>query len=268
MKAGNSAAARDVGLQNVHGARFEQAPRVIERGIVLAGGDGHAVRRTFANMPQTGRIVGCHGLLEPTNICLAACVGEAKRLLDRKSAVRVDEELAILADGAPGGHGAARIAGGIAADLHLDVSALVLVRPAGELLGQPLIRIGREAAAAVDASRIPAAPEQRRQRLVQDLGLEVPERRVDGGYGAGGESGPAEVSHSAQERQPAAGYVEAVRADKLRLRQFADEGRDRSAGVGVAEPRLVPRLEVDHDQCRRIPRERVPSASGPSVGMR
>ena len=57
MKAGNSAAARDVGLQNVHGARFEQAPRVIERVVVLAGGDGHAVRRTFTKMPQTGRIV-------------------------------------------------------------------------------------------------------------------------------------------------------------------------------------------------------------------
>ena len=254
-KARDAAAAGDVGLQHVHRFGLEQDPRIVEIVGIFAGGDGHAGRRAVAHQAETGRIVGGDRLLEPADIGLATRFDEAQRRLHRKSAVAVDEKL-VVADGAPGGHRPLGVALGIAADFHFDEATAVNLGPMRKLLAQLLVGIGGEAAAAVDHHLVAAAAEKGRQRQAHDARLEVPERRIEGGNGAGGEFRAAEIAHLALHRQHAARNVEAVLPLERLLGDRLNQRGDAGVRVGVAEARLIAGLDVHDDQSRRIPGER------------
>ena len=162
----------------------------------------------------------------------------------------------MVADSALGGRRPFRVALGIAADFHFDEPAAVHLGPVRKLLAQPLVGIAGEAAAAVDHHLVAAAAEQRRQREAQNARLQVPERRIEGGDGAGGEARAAEVANLTLHRQQASGNVETVLPLERFLGDRLNQRSDAGVRVGVAEARLIAGLDVHDDQRRRIPCER------------
>ena len=157
--AGHAQAARRVRLQDVDCARLEHVPEVPGVEAVLTGGD--RLWNAAAHERETLEIIGRDRLLEVADALLRELLGQANRLLDGVGAVGVDEQLRVGTDrlarhphpldvdrwpGAP-----------IGADLHLDARDSLL-DPAAELLGELRVRVGGEAAAAVDRHRSRRAP--------------------------------------------------------------------------------------------------------------
>src|SRR6185437_15850916 len=112
-----------------------------------------------------------------------------------------DEQAAIADRGARHGD-TARIIRRMRADLHLDPGAAVALDPAAELILELAVAICREATAAIDRHGVAPTAEQQRQRPAEQLGLEIPQRRVDSGDGAGRKPLASEIAHAALHRNP------------------------------------------------------------------
>ena len=137
---GDPLAAGDVGLQAVDRASLEHPLEVRQRVAVLAGSDLHPRRCPVADQAQTLEVVRADRLLEPAHIeALGGLEREPQRLLAAERAVRVDEQLRVVADRLACDLDALEVALGFAADLHLDPRD-ALLDPAAELLGEPLDR--------------------------------------------------------------------------------------------------------------------------------
>ena len=257
---------RRVGLQHIDGARLEHAARVVERVAVFARGDVHrggarsrisATRQGRRTRPAP-RTSGPPGSREVSR--------EMERLLDRKRAVGVHEKRAI----ADRRFGAATRSGSRSGSLPI----FIFTQRQPSRSTQPaswscklVVRVGGEAAAAVDRHGVAAAAEKDRERQAEQLGLQVPQRRVDRRDGGGGQSrrgrdcGPRAASPS---RQPACRRCHAPRSPRRATRSIS--GTIACVGVGVAKSRLAAGLDVDHDIVVAS-QAKVPSASGPSVGI-
>ena len=136
-------AAGDVGLQAVDGVVVEQLRERCERVAVLACSDLERCRGVLTHEAKAVEVVRADRLLEPGDSELRGestgkleCVGGGVR------AVRVDVQLAVVADRRPRDADALGIAAGLAADLHLD-ARYALVDPAGELVGKLGVRCTR-----------------------------------------------------------------------------------------------------------------------------
>src|SRR5205807_8742756 len=96
-KAGDPAAARDVGLEAVDAA--EQVAEVGRHVGVLAGRDLETGGRALAEEPQALEVRRADRLLEPAHVPLPrVALRPRERLLARESAARVDVELRLRAD--------------------------------------------------------------------------------------------------------------------------------------------------------------------------
>ncbi|MNT61739.1 hypothetical protein D3C72_1994020 [compost metagenome] len=114
-------------------------------------------------------------------------------------------------------------------------------------------RVRGEASAAVDGDGGADGAEEAKQGLVQDLGLEVPERRVDGRDGRGGDSGAPDVADRADHGEPCSRYVQGVAA----FDGLPEGGVDQRGGglvvVGVADAMVGSGLDLDEHHGGGVP---------------
>ena len=173
----------------------------------------------------------------------------------RESAVRVDEELDVVADRLAGGVEAHRVALGLAPDLHLHARDPGL-RPTAELVTQPLVCVGAEAAAAVDRDVLMRRAQQDDERHAEQARLQVPQGLIDRRRGAEADPRLSGVADLRGHAQPGGAHVHRV----LALDHARELGRDHLGGgrvaVRVAEACLLTRVRLDDDDRRRVPLER------------
>jgi hypothetical protein len=148
---GDAAAPGHVGLQAVHGTRRTHPAEVVQIPAVFAGRDvgGHAV----PDLAQAVEIVGGDRFLEPAHVQVGGRVHDPDGLLAAVPAVRVDEQLDVIADDGPGLPHAVQVARWVRApglaDLDLDPGNALPGRPAAQLIAELALVVGGEAAAAV-----------------------------------------------------------------------------------------------------------------------
>ena len=125
-----------------------------------------------------------------------------------------------------------------------------------ELLGEPLVGVGDEAAAAVDRHRVVMATQQRAQGHPQQLRLQVPESDVKRGDRHRAQPRTPVVADRVNHRSPGRLHVERVAAVDRRRELGLDQLRDRGVAVGPAEARH-PSSPCRRDHQRgRVPGER------------
>ena len=176
---GDAAADREIGLQDVGGAQFDQIAKVEARALALAGGD-RDVRRA-AHLGQAALVVGGHRLLEPGQAAVAHQVAELLRLGHREGAVRVAHQIDAGAERrARGDHALGRRLRRAVehADAHLHRAEAALRDVAQQLFAdacgvRPAARrVGRHALGAATAEQLP-------DRHAERLAEQVPQRDVD-----------------------------------------------------------------------------------------
>ena len=116
----------------------------------------------LAHLVKPGQVVGRDGLLEPADPILGELLGDVDRLLGPVGAVGVHEQLHAIADRLARDPDTDPLPRRIGPDLHLHARDAFL-GPASQLLGEPLVGVGDEAAAAVDRHRVVMATQQRAQ---------------------------------------------------------------------------------------------------------
>jgi hypothetical protein len=124
---------------------------------------------------------------------------------------------------------------GFATDFHLDPAAAVLIDPARKLFAQPLARIRREAAAAIDRHRVSRRAENIDERPAEALCFQVPERGIYRGDGVRADPARAEIAHRREHPLPGLADRERIGAGQQRCKDLVDQARRLRAGIGVAK---------------------------------
>ena len=207
---GDPPAARYIRLEAVDAA--DEVPEVRRDVRVLAGCNLEPRRSCVADEPQPLEVVRGDGLLEPLHVPrLRVALRPRERLLACERAVRVDEELDVVADCLARRVEPDGVALRLAPDLHLHARNAG-VGPAAELRAKPVVGIGTEAAAAVDRDVVVRGAEEDDERYAEQAGLQVPQRLVDGGHGAEADSRLAGVADLRAHPQPCSADVHRVLA--------------------------------------------------------
>ena len=202
---------------------------------------------------QAREVVRGHRLLEPSHVELVRTARERLRGLLAQRAVGVDEQMDAVADRAARHLHTPRVFHIFGADLHLDGRAPIAPCPGGKLVCQLRVGIAGEPTRAVERDGIANLAEQRRQREIDDLGFQIPQRGVDGRDGHGDEAAPADVSDGTLHRVEDGRRGQRVAAFDGSRERVDDQGGGAGIGVCITKPRLAAALRVDHDQASSRP---------------
>ena len=237
---------REVGLQHVDRAPFEQFLEVERGELALAGRDRQVAGG--AHLGEALAVVGRDRFFDEAQAEFGGAGAETLGLGDVHRAVRVDHQLDAGADRGAGGAGAGEACVDATvhrADAHLDRA---------EAGGGIAAELGRQpgdvgpAAAGVGADRVAArAAEQVEHRTTARLGGEVPKGQIDAGQRRGVRAAATEHRHRAAAARGEWGAGAVVharpgRADPARVlahqqrAQFVfDDGHQRAAVAGAAD---------------------------------
>ena len=160
QESGHATAARGIGLLHVDRTRREH-PGGHRRGCRRTRRPRRPCRsaRAATHSGEAIEVVARDRLLEPGDVELGCPLRHRQRLARHEGPVGIDEQ-GSLPDRLSGDPHPVRVAVGIGADLHLHEAAALVVHPAAELVAQLLVRVGREAARAVDRDRAPQPAEE------------------------------------------------------------------------------------------------------------
>ena len=128
--------------------------------------------------------------------------------------------------------------------------------PPAELLREPFVAVGSEAAAPVHGDLVAQRPHQAGQRLLEELRLQIPHRRVHGGDGHRRHTRAAHVADGPDHGLPRSGRVHRIAAHHHLAQLLLDQRGARPGPVGEAEPAGPFRVRLGHHNRGRIPLER------------
>ncbi len=152
-------ASRHVGLLHVNSMRFEHPADITDRVSIFASRNLNSGRDPVPDSCETFQVIRRYGLFEPANILLGERTSEAQCLLDRVGAIGVDKQLS-GADRMLSQFNTPWIVFRMRADFHLDERATIIGHPATKLAFEFVIRISREAAAAIDRNAASISAQQ------------------------------------------------------------------------------------------------------------
>ncbi len=249
------AAARHVSLEDVNGAGLEHPLVVGKVPAVLARRDGQPGRSAPPDLGQPGKILRTDRLLEVGDALVAEGLPPQQGLRRRVGAVAVDHQLDLRPGDLPHELDATGVGELVAA--HLDLHAAQAgVRPLADLIAQLSLAVVAEAARSVDRNAVVKSREGVGEAHVEQLGLQVPERDVDGRDRHRGDARVPELARLHLHLRPATLGHQSVGS----LEDVAQLGLDHLGGgrvaVGVAEAGPPVGVNLCDDDARRAPFER------------
>src|SRR5207253_33625 len=182
--------------------------------------------------------------------------------------VRIHEKLRFLSDCGARVTNARQISRGITPDFHFHLGD-PLLHPSNELAAQLGDRIRSEAAASVNGNLIANSAQQRYERKLEQLALEIPHCIIDCGDRGRCYSRPADVSYGVHHSIPRGRYYHRVATGYRARKMFTNNRRSSRRRVRVSDSGHAARCYFGDYDRRRAPLERpvrLRLVGGDSVG--